>query len=256
MMAAYRTQSTKLQELVYRLKVGTAMTREVTSVTPDTPMNELRTLLRDRRISGAPVVADGRIVGIVSVEDFIKWLADGGCNCAVGEKMSRHVVVVGQDEPLVKAVGRLQKYGRLPVVGPDGTTLAGVITKGDVIQQMLHALHADFTEGERQETAEMGEILECLDASESGVWLRYEIRGNRIDEGGQVASRLRSSLKRLGIHPELVRRTAIAMYEAEMNVIIYAEAGEVDVKVDRDTIVLNIRDKGQGIPDIARAMQP
>jgi len=53
----------------------------------------------------------------------------------------------------------------------------------------------------------------------------------------------------------VIRRVAIACYEAEMNVVMYAEGGEMDFTVRPDGIHLVIEDKGPGIPDIDLAMQ-
>ena len=71
-----------------------------------------------------------------------------------------------------------------------------------------------------------------------------------------MASDLKRSLKRLGIHPELVRRAAIATYEAEMNVILYAEEGRVDVLLEPELIRIEVRDRGQGIANVDQAMEP
>jgi anti-sigma regulatory factor (Ser/Thr protein kinase) len=88
------------------------------------------------------------------------------------------------------------------------------------------------------------------------VNFQYQVRGKSVEQGGEVASDLKRSLKRLGLHPEVVRRAAIATYEAEMNVIIYAEEGTVTVSVDPETIHITVSDKGQGIADIEQALQP
>ena len=48
----------------------------------------------------------------------------------------------------------------------------------------------------------------------------------------------------------------IATYEAEMNVIIYAEEGRVDVQLEPDAIRIEVRDRGQGIADVERALEP
>ena len=68
----------KIQEMVYELKIGDVMKQDVITVGPETLMSELRTILRDRRISGTPVVKNDKLVGIISIEDFIKWLTEGG----------------------------------------------------------------------------------------------------------------------------------------------------------------------------------
>ena len=69
------TKFTKIQELVYELKVCDAMKTNVITTTPDTSMSELRDMLRSNRISGTPVVEGDSLVGVISIEDFIMWLA-------------------------------------------------------------------------------------------------------------------------------------------------------------------------------------
>jgi len=75
-------------------------------------------------------------------------------------------------------------------------------------------------------------FFEDMIADKITINFHYHIHGKSIEQGGEVASDLKRSLKRLGIHPAIVRRAAIATYEAEMNVIIYAEEGRVDVNVE------------------------
>ncbi len=94
------------------------MNTKVGTVGPRMPVSSLREILRDNRISGTPVVENGKLVGMISIEDFIRWLADGATECRVEERMTRDIVTANEDEPLVMAVNRLERFGfgRLPVV--------------------------------------------------------------------------------------------------------------------------------------------
>ena len=258
MIAANKNlQFTKIQELVYELKVAEVMTKNLITVAPDTRMSELRGILRDNRISGTPVVDGDRMVGIVSVEDFITWLIRGGVDCPVGQVMSREVKTLFADEPLVHAVSKLEEhgYGRLPVLDRSKNTLLGLITKGDIIEGLLQELQIDYHE-EEIHRYRASHFFEDMIADKITINFHYHIHGKKIEQGGEVASGLKRSLKRLGIHPDIVRRAAIATYEAEMNVIIYAEEGRVDVNVEPDVILIEVRDRGQGIADVARAVEP
>ena len=258
MIAANKNlQFTKIQELVYELKVAEVMTKNLITVAPDTRMSELRAILRDNRISGTPVVDGDRMVGIVSVEDFITWLIRGGVDCPVGQVMSSKVRTLFADEPLVHAVSKLEEhgYGRLPVLDRSKNTLLGLITKGDIIEGLLQELQIDYHE-EEIHRYRASHFFEDMIADKISINFHYHIHGKKIEQGGEVASDLKRSLKRLGIHPDIVRRAAIATYEAEMNVIIYAEEGRVDVNVEPDVILIEVRDRGQGIADVARAIEP
>jgi CBS domain-containing protein len=60
-------QITRLQELVYELKIAEVMTSRVRTVPPHTTMAELREILREHRISGAPVVESGELLGMIKI---------------------------------------------------------------------------------------------------------------------------------------------------------------------------------------------
>jgi hydroxymethylglutaryl-CoA reductase len=49
------TEFTKVQELVYKLQVRDAMTKNMITTGPETLMSELREILRSNRISGTPL---------------------------------------------------------------------------------------------------------------------------------------------------------------------------------------------------------
>jgi anti-sigma regulatory factor (Ser/Thr protein kinase) len=83
----------------------------------------------------------------------------------------------------------------------------------------------------------------------------FGILGNDYEHGGDVATRVKSILKELGIEAALVRRLSIANFEAEMNVIMYADEGTLDLTVTREEVLVTVSDRGQGIPDIEQAMQ-
>ena len=246
----------KIQELVYELKVQAVMTRRLITLAPDTPMSSLRSILRENRISGVPVVQGESLVGVISVEDFINWLAQGGPDCPVGERMSRQVRTLSPGEPLVHAIGKLEKYGygRLPVV--DGERLVGLVTKGDIIEGLLKEMQVNSREEEELQRYRASHFFGDMIADRLTVNFQYKVRGKTVEQGGEVASDLKRSLKRLGLHPEVVRRAAIATYEAEMNVIIYAREGTVTVSVDPETINIKVCDQGPGIPDVEQALQP
>ena len=62
-------------------------------------------------------------------------------------------------------------------------------------------------------------------------------------------------LKKLGIAPDIVRKVAIAMYEAEINMVIHAGGGVADVSLESDKITIRLIDHGKGIPDVDLAMR-
>jgi anti-sigma regulatory factor (Ser/Thr protein kinase)/predicted transcriptional regulator len=232
------------------------MTRKLITLSPQAAMSGLRSILKNNRISGVPVVRGQMLVGLVSVEDFINWLAQGAQDCPVAERMSREVRILSPGEPLVRAIAKLEQhgYGRLPVV--DGGRLVGLVTKGDIIEGLLKAMQVNSREEEELHRYRASHFFEDMIADRLTVNFQYQVRGRTVEQGGEVASDLKRSLKRLGLHPEVVRRAAIATYEAEMNVIIYAREGTVEVSVAPDAIRIVVRDRGQGIANVQQALQP
>ena len=83
----------------------------------------------------------------------------------------------------------------------------------------------------------------------------FTIHGNDFEHGGEAATRVKAILKQLGVSTGVIRRLSIANFEAEMNVIMYAEEAVLRLEVLPDAVRVEIADRGQGIPDIDQAMQ-
>jgi anti-sigma regulatory factor (Ser/Thr protein kinase) len=83
----------------------------------------------------------------------------------------------------------------------------------------------------------------------------FRIVGNDFEHGGEAASAVKVILKELGLPFGIVRRLSIANFEAEMNVIMYADQAELTVIVRPEAIEVTVADRGQGIPDVEWAMQ-
>lgn len=84
----------------------------------------------------------------------------------------------------------------------------------------------------------------------------YEVSGDDFSRAGTASQDIKKRLQQLGIPVPIVKRTAIAMFEAEINMVIHAHGGEAHVTIDNDKITIVMEDHGPGIPDIDKAMQP
>ncbi|MEA4890242.1 MAG: ATP-binding protein [Clostridiaceae bacterium] len=87
------------------------------------------------------------------------------------------------------------------------------------------------------------------------VKLSFLIRGSDFINAGEASSGTKKALTRLGVSPSVVKRAAIAMYEAELNAVIHAGGGIADVEIYPDHVLIQITDHGPGIPDVDLAMQ-
>ncbi len=83
----------------------------------------------------------------------------------------------------------------------------------------------------------------------------FEINGGDFSKAGNVSTHIKDILKEIGIDPSIIRRAAIASYEAEMNVVMYAHKAAITLILNPKLIELKFDDQGPGIPDIQLAMQ-
>lgn len=85
--------------------------------------------------------------------------------------------------------------------------------------------------------------------------LHYDVPGDDFTRAGEASGSVKRTLKELGFDPGIIRNVVIALYEAEINMVIHAGGGEIDVEVHPDRVDMVLTDHGPGIPDIALAMQ-
>jgi len=87
------------------------------------------------------------------------------------------------------------------------------------------------------------------------IQMHFEVPGDDFTRAGEASGEVKRKLKKLGFAPDTIRRVAIAMYEGEINMVIHAGGGQVDVEILTDRVVAVLTDHGPGIPDVEKAMQ-
>jgi len=83
----------------------------------------------------------------------------------------------------------------------------------------------------------------------------YCIKGGDFANAGTVSVKIKKVLKEIGVKPEIVYRISICCYEAEMNIVMYAEEAKLDFSITPKQIIVEINDKGPGIENIDMAMK-
>ncbi|MFP4456986.1 MAG: ATP-binding protein [Clostridia bacterium] len=83
----------------------------------------------------------------------------------------------------------------------------------------------------------------------------FVVSGNDFISAGEASTKIKQLLRQIGIDLTIIKRIAISVYEAEMNVVIHADNGEIKLEVFDDKIVIFVNDEGPGIKDINLAMQ-
>lgn len=87
-----------------------------------------------------------------------------------------------------------------------------------------------------------------------GYKLSYNVDGDDFTVAGEASRNLKKVLVQLGIDPQIARKATIAMYEGEINMVIHANGGVIDVEISPEKIHMFLRDRGPGIKNIDLAM--
>lgn len=85
--------------------------------------------------------------------------------------------------------------------------------------------------------------------------LQYHIEGGDFSAAGTASSEVKKTLKVFNIDPLIIRRIAVALYEAEVNVVAHAYRGTMNVDINAERIYVVIEDEGPGIENIEKAME-
>lgn len=93
------------------------------------------------------------------------------------------------------------------------------------------------------------------DYSDAMVHFSYTVDGEDFTRAGEVSSDIKGKLKLMNTNPNAIRKVAIAMYEGEINMVIHADGGVIDVYFYPDRLTMVLKDKGPGIANIEQAMQ-
>ena len=87
------------------------------------------------------------------------------------------------------------------------------------------------------------------------ISFHYDVPGDDFTRAGEASSSIKKALKQVGLAPDIIRNVAIAMYEGEINMVIHAGGGQIDVDIAPDAVRMVLKDQGPGIQDISLAMQ-
>ncbi|HEY8200002.1 MAG TPA: CBS domain-containing protein [Actinomycetota bacterium] len=144
------------------MRVQDLMTRDVVTVSPDASISEAAARLVRARISAAPVVEGGEVIGIISESDIVAALSPPDSRgrrlsvldymiiandrrarrhrltpCTVRQAMNEVVFRIAPEASIWEAAAAMQRQGvkRLPVTNQEGR-LVGIISKADLVRAM------------------------------------------------------------------------------------------------------------------------
>lgn len=85
--------------------------------------------------------------------------------------------------------------------------------------------------------------------------LHFDVDGADFTRAGEASGNVKKTLKELGFPSGVIRNVAIAMYEAEINMVIHAGGGEAEIDIEPDCVRMTMIDHGPGIADVSLAMR-
>ena len=119
--------------------VGDIASKDVISFKVDCSVKEAAKKLNSHEIDGAPVIKDGKVVGMFTVTDLVKAIAEDRENDTVGDLMSRNVVIVNEDLKIANAIEVMLKksISRL-IIADNDQNLHGIVTRTDLIDSITN----------------------------------------------------------------------------------------------------------------------
>ncbi len=134
--------------------VGERMSRPVISITRDMPIHDALALFKKEKIRRAPVLKDGKLIGIISDKDLLNASPSQATSLSVWEMnymlskitvkqvMTRDVLTVQVDTPIEEAARLMadNKIGGVPVMKAD--KVVGMITETDLFKIFLELMGA------------------------------------------------------------------------------------------------------------------
>ncbi len=151
------------------------------------------------------------------------------------------IVFVGGKKPSLSMI-RAVNSSRIPLLATDHFAFkCCALLSGRGIQEELHGASS---------VAETAGVK-----NESRLVIEFPIHEKDFLMAGEAASKTKKALQQLGLKTDVVKNTAIIVYEAAMNVVIHANHGHITIVIVPEEVLVISEDAGPGIADIELAMQ-
>jgi len=236
-----------IMELLQRFKIRDVMKRQVITIPRSATLREAQKIMREAKISGLPVCENGRLYGLVSVNNIIEGLDGGWMDETCEAHMATNLVVLEAGMPISFALRYFNNYtyGRFPVLDSN-RALVGIVSQRDVMRALLYELSVEIRKLERK-TAGAEER-----AQEKGNYFRREwaVVRNDLSRAGRAANDIKGILREKKIDRTIARRVAVAAYELEINICIHSHGGVLVLQITDDAVLITAKDRGPGISDI------
>jgi len=245
-----------VMELLQRLRVRDVMrSKDIVSVVRTDSMRFAQNLMKRNHISGVPVLEDGRLFGIVSVNDIITALEGEWIGDPCQKHMSTNLVVLEEDMPLAFAIKFFENYtfGRFPVLNKE-RCFVGIVSQRDVMRVLMKELTREIARLEGKEIASKAEVR-SEQTRPYYAMRQFVVVRNDLTNAGKAANEIKKMMNEAGVDKKVIRRVAVAAYELEINVCIHSLGGTITFILESNSASIVAKDKGPGIKDVEWACQ-
>jgi len=125
------------------VKVSDVMTRKPLFITHTMSLFDVLRVLANTKYRRLPVVENGKVIGIITVSDVLKYLRNSDFNISelfhpADSLLRKKVFSIDKDKDLSEAIRKMlvHSVSGLVVLG-DGESLEGIITERDIINQIV-----------------------------------------------------------------------------------------------------------------------
>ena len=239
-----------IQEVILRLKVKDATKRQIFTAKKTDSLRCIQNLMRDNGISAVPILENGQLVGMISINDIIIALDKSYIDDTAEKHMAKTLIILEDDMPLSFAIPFFDKYSyhRFPVVDKN-KRLSGMLSSRDILLALLRELNKEILELEKTINAEPVEQT-------NKIKREFIVKKFDFENAGRASFELKKVLQSINASRQIIRKAAVAAYELEINIAIHSDGGMITFEIDDNKIVITARDKGPGIEDINLALQP
>lgn len=118
-------------------KVSEISAKELISFTPETKLRECAKILVEKQIRAAPVIKDGKLLGIITEGEIVKAVAAGDIEQKVGDLAIKNPYTIDPEARLIDSLEKMKKYGVGRLIVTKNEKPVGIITRTDILFRMM-----------------------------------------------------------------------------------------------------------------------
>ena len=246
--------------LLHHTHVSDFMTTPPIVITKDATMGDAKVIMRDNEVSGISIVdEEGHLAGLISIENIIIALDNHQMEERVEDHMVKDVITLTDTMDVNTAVEYLMgySYGRYPVID-ENNIVVGMVKNMDLISHILERVGTVYMHNKRRDEILMpSKYLINSEAVSADQDFTYRIDTSDSEQAGEGSQLFKKLLIKRNLPSSIIRRATIALYEAEVNVVIHANGkGEIKAYFKDEHLFILVSDEGPGIDNIKLAMEP